>query len=121
DTRDEQWTDGGYRVQALSADGRLILFTPFGVDPAYTAAADQFRMYDREQNHVFSAFPDGALSSPQLGVKHVQMSSDGRFIAFMSRDNGDAPEEVYLLDRESNELTWVTRNVRQVSNLDSVD
>ncbi|MCB1561371.1 MAG: PD40 domain-containing protein [Xanthomonadales bacterium] len=126
DTKDDQRVSDSYKVYALSADGRFVLFAPGVFEPYVASPASRFRIYDRDQDLVSPAFPGGTLSDPQVGVKHVQMSSDGRFIAFITGepqvdDDHNVADDAYMLDRGSNELTWITRNARLASYRDLLE
>jgi hypothetical protein len=111
---------GAGQAQALhlSGDGRYAVFTTSAEDLGYVGAVPFDHAFGKD---VWTGrlFQYGALApadTPTWGyaVPYVSISEDGRFVAFetdasLVAADGLSTFDVYLLDRVTHELTWVTR------------
>jgi hypothetical protein len=92
----------------LSDSGRYVAFTFYNDTYGAANGHDDMVLYDRQTDtpEVVSVFNDGSPGDNHSGLYLYQptISSDGRFVAFLTFTNFDAGDggglDVYLVDRE---------------------
>jgi Tol biopolymer transport system component len=103
----------GHAGPALSADGRWIAWAN---DSACNPGPGVY-LYDRYSQRLHRVHPP-TESPAASGGDLVALSADGRFLAFVTNDDGVVPEDrngqfdVFLYDRETGKTVWVSRPVR---------
>jgi Tol biopolymer transport system component len=121
--RGAQLARGDSILPSLSADGRWVAFASTAAldeDSAGTAAAAgrryrQVFLRDTVEGRTIRVAPAARRGLPNADSSVPSMSGDGRYVTFVSDasnllddDRNDAAD-VFLYDRESATLTWVSR------------
>ena len=103
----------GHAGPALSADGRWLAWANDSTCPPGPGVY----LYDRQSQRLHRVHPP--TESPAVfGGALVALSANGRFLAFVTKDDGVVPEDrngqfdVFLYDRETGKTAWVSRPVR---------
>ncbi len=113
-----EWTPGsaprtsipGLTGPALSADGRWLAWAN---DSRCPPGPGVF-LYDRQTQQLDRVHPRTGGQS-LTGGSLVALSADGRFLAFVTRDDGVVPDDhngqfdVFLYDRETRAVRWVSQ------------
>ncbi|WP_322800215.1 hypothetical protein [Thermoflexus sp.] len=101
----------GHAGPALSADGRWIAWANDSLCPPGPGVY----LYDRLAQRLYRVHPHSEPPSTLHGSALVALSADGRFLAFVTDDDGVVGEDrngqfdVFLYDRETGRTLWVSR------------
>lgn len=123
-SKDPQGTEGnGSSLRAaISADGSKVAFSSFATDLAalrdqssQTVPIVSVYLYDRATDSVSLVSETSTEApAPWLLAFHLDISGNGRFVAYEFLDNLDSSRNIYMKDLETGATTLVSKNVNGV-------